>query len=227
MWFDESYTIALVSHDISEIIRIDSNDVHPVLYYLLLKAVTCIFGNSILVARLFSVSAGILIGILGFTHIRKDFGPKVGLAFSFLMLFLPFMAMYGMEIRMYSWTMLFTTLSGIYAYRSIKQEKKRNWLLFAIASLCAAHCHYYGLVAVAIINALLLLHILFSQKMYEEKIPYYTSYEDFLIQKKKLKKKYIFRFLFAAIVEIIGYLPWLFVFLTQARKSKSVLLDSI
>ena len=227
VWFDESYTIALVSHDISEIIRIDSNDVHPVLYYLLLKAVTCIFGNSILIARLFSVSAGILIGILGFTHIRKDFGPKVGLAFSFLMLFLPFMAMYGMEIRMYSWTMLFTTLSGIYAYRSIKQEKKRNWLLFAIASLCAAHCHYYGLVAVAIINALLLLHILFSQKMYEEKIPYYTSYEDFLIQKKKLKKKYIFRFLFAAIVEIIGYLPWLFVFLTQARKSKSVLLDSI
>mgnify|MGYP002541918554 FL=1 len=227
VWFDESYTIALVSHDISEIIRIDSNDVHPVLYYLLLKAVTCIFGNSILIARLFSVSAGILIGILGFTHIRKDFGPKVGLAFSFLMLFLPFMAMYGMEIRMYSWTMLFTTLSGIYAYRSIKQEKKRNWLLFAIASLCAAHCHYYGLVAVAIINALLLLHILFSQKMYEEKIPYYTSYEDFLIQKKKLKKKYIFRFLFTAIIEIIGYLPWLFVFLTQARKSKSVLLDSI
>lgn len=227
VWFDESYTIALVSHDISNIIRIDSNDVHPVLYYLLLKAVTCIFGNSILIARLFSVSAGILIGILGFTHIRKDFGPKIGLAFSFLMLFLPFMAMYGMEIRMYSWTMLFTTLSGIYAYRSIKQEKKRNWLLFAIASLCAAHCHYYGLVAVAIMNGLLLLHILFSQKMYEEKITYYTSYEDFLIQKKKLKKKYIFRFLFTAIIEIIGYLPWLFVFLTQARKSKSVLLDSI
>ncbi|MFQ8987736.1 MAG: hypothetical protein ACLR6T_03510 [Intestinibacter sp.] len=34
VWFDESYTIALVSHDISDIIRIDSNDVHPVLYYL-------------------------------------------------------------------------------------------------------------------------------------------------------------------------------------------------
>lgn len=227
VWFDESYTIALVSHDISDIIRIDSNDVHPVLYYLLLKMVTYIFGNTILVARLFSVSAGILIGILGFTHIRKDFGPKVGLAFSFLMLFLPFMAMYGMEIRMYSWTMLFVTLSGIYAYRSIKQEKKKNWLLFAIFSLCAAHCHYYGLVSVAIINALLLFHIIFSQRLYEEKIQSYTSYENFITQKKKLKRKYILKFLLVAILEIIGYLPWLFVFLNQARKSKPVVLDSI
>ena len=218
VWFDESYTIALVSHNISDIIRIDSNDVHPVLYYLLLKAATCIFGNSILVARLFSVFAGIIVGILGFTHIRKDFGPKVGLAFSFLMYFLPFMCMYGMEIRMYSWTMLFTTLSGIYAYRSIKYDKKRNWFLFAMFSLCAAHCHYYGLVAVAIVNALLLFHILFSKKLYEEKIPYYTSYENFLEQKKKLKKKYIIRFLVSAIIEIIGYLPWLFIFLTQAGK---------
>jgi hypothetical protein len=80
VWFDESYTIALISHDFSEIVQIDAKDVHPVLYYFLLKIVTSIFGNSILIARLFSVLAGILIGILGFTHIRKDFGPKVGLA---------------------------------------------------------------------------------------------------------------------------------------------------
>ena len=220
VWFDESYTIALISHDFSEIVQIDAKDVHPVLYYFLLKIVTSIFGNSILIARLFSVLAGILIGILGFTHIRKDFGPKVGLAYSFLMLYLPFMAMNGMEIRMYSWTMLFTTLSGIYAYRSIKQEKKKNWIFFALFSLCAAHCHYYGLIAVAIINALLLLHIIFSQRFYEEKIQSYTSYENFLIQKKQLKKKYIIRFGLTALLEIIGYLPWLFIFLEQARKGK-------
>ena len=65
VWFDESYTIALISHDFSEIVQIDAKDVHPVLYYFLLKIVTSIFGNSILIARLFSVLAGILIGILG------------------------------------------------------------------------------------------------------------------------------------------------------------------
>jgi len=197
VWYDEAYTISLIRHDISEIIRIDNNDVHPVLYYLLLKAVTIIFGESILVCRLFSVVAGIIMAILGYTHIRKDFGAKTGFFYSFLTLFLPFMAMYGQEIRMYTWTMLFVTLSGIYAYRIIKNYKIKNWILFAIFSLAAAHSHYYGLVAVAIINLMIILYIAFSKKQIE-------------------KKKYIVTYLITALVQILGYLPWLFVFIKQA-----------
>ncbi len=76
VWFDEAYTMALIRHDYSEIIRIDINDVHPVLYYLLLKLFTGVFGESIIACRIFSVLAGIIMAILGFTHIRKDFGAK-------------------------------------------------------------------------------------------------------------------------------------------------------
>jgi len=202
LWFDESYTIALIRHDIGDLIHIAIGDVHPILYYLLLKLVTMIFGESILVCRLFSMIAGVLLGLLGYTHIRKDFGEKVGLVFSFLMFFLPFITMYGIEIRMYTWTILFTTLAGIYSYRSIKNNKQKNWILFAISSLAAAHCHYYGLVAVAIINLLMFLHIIFSKKMYQEN--------------NITKKKYLINFVISALIEIIGYLPWLFVFLKQA-----------
>lgn len=49
----------------------------------------------------------------------------LGIAFiligAFLTLFLPFMAMYATEIRMYTWTMLFVTLTAIYAYRIVKE----------------------------------------------------------------------------------------------------------
>ena len=107
------------------------------------------------------------------------------------------MAMYATEIRMYTWTMLFVTLTAIYAYRIVKEYKIKNWILFAIFSLCAAHCHYYGLVTVAIINGLLFLYILFSKK-----IP---------------KKKYIITFIIIAIAQIVGYLPWITVFLKQAN----------
>lgn len=202
VWFDEAYTMALVRHDFGEIIRIDSGDVHPVLYYLLLKVFTLAFGNSILACRLFSAIAGILIGVLGFTHIRKDFGAKVGLAFTFLSFFLPYMAQYVMEIRMYTWTMLFVALAGIYAYRISKENKFKNWALFAIFSLGAAHCHYYGLVTVAIMNGLLFLYILFSKKLYENT--------------DKTKKNYLIPFVITAVVQILGYLPWLFIFLQQA-----------
>ena len=202
VWFDEAYTMALVRHDFGEIIRIDTGDVHPVLYYLILKAFTLVFGNSILTCRIFSAIAAIALGVLGFTHIRKDFGAKVGLSFTFLIFFLPYMAQYVMEIRMYSWTMLFVALTAIYAYRISKDNKLKNWALFAIFSLGAAHCHYYGLVTVAIINGLLLLYILFSKKLYENS--------------DKTKKNYIIPFAITAIVQILGYLPWLFIFLQQA-----------
>ena len=203
VWFDEAYTIGLIRHNYSDIIRIDSGDVHPVLYYLILKTVTLIFGDSILVCRLFSVLAGALMGVIGYTHIRKDFGAKVGVAFSFLTLFLPFMPLYAIEIRMYTWVMLFATLAGIYAYRICKNSKVINWVLFAIFSLCAAHTHYYGLVTVGIINAMLFFYIIFSKKLYAEQ--------------EKSKKSYLIRFGITAIVQIMGYVPWLYVLLRQVK----------
>ena len=36
IWFDESYSVGISSHNISEIWSIGSNDVHPVLYYIIL-----------------------------------------------------------------------------------------------------------------------------------------------------------------------------------------------
>lgn len=58
-----------------------------------------------------------LLGIIGFTHVRKDFGEKVGLIFSFLVFFFPVNLVYSGEIRMYSLAMLLVTLTAIYAYR--------------------------------------------------------------------------------------------------------------
>ncbi|MCI9087235.1 MAG: glycosyltransferase family 39 protein [Clostridia bacterium] len=163
LWYDESYTMGLVRHDFAQIVEIGSQDVHPILYYLMLKIVMLILGDSILVARLFSMIPAILTGILGYTHIRKDFGSKVGLLFSVLIFALPVMPSYGAEIRMYTWTLFFATISAIYAYRISKENKVKNWSLFAIFSLATAHCHYYGLATVAIINALLLFHILITK----------------------------------------------------------------
>ena len=98
--------------------------------------------------------------------------------------------------------MLLVALAAIYAYRISKENKVKNWALFVIFSLGAAHCHYYGLVTVAIINGLLFLYILFSKKLYENT--------------NKTKKNYLIPFAITAVVQILGYLPWLFVFLKQA-----------
>ena len=55
IWFDESYSVAIANHPFSEIWRIGSGDVHPVLFYWALHVLNLIFGQNILVYRLFTV----------------------------------------------------------------------------------------------------------------------------------------------------------------------------
>ena len=89
LWFDESYSVAIANHTFKEIWTIGANDVHPVLYYWMLHIINLIFGNQIICYRLFSYICAVIVGILGFTHIRKDFGKNVGILFSFFSFFLP------------------------------------------------------------------------------------------------------------------------------------------
>ena len=43
IWFDESYSVAIANHSFSEIWTIGSHDVHPILYYWMLKIINIIF----------------------------------------------------------------------------------------------------------------------------------------------------------------------------------------
>ncbi len=195
LWFDESYSVAMAKHSFSEIWTITGGDVHPPVYYWLIHIVYLIFGNNILMFRLFSVLAVVILGILGYTHIRKDFGEKTGLYFSFLVFFLPVITSYAQEIRMYSWACLFVTITALYAYRFYKNIKEgkssknlKNLIIFGIFSILSCYTHYYALVTVALINLLLLVYVIKN--------------------KSKAKKSFI-EFLILAVVQIVLYIPWL------------------
>lgn len=195
IWFDESYSVAISNHSFSEIWNIGGNDVHPVFYYMMLKIVSLIFGNNILVFRLFSIVPIVILSILGITHIRKDYGERTGIIFSFLTLFLPIIAAYSSEIRMYTWVMLFVTITAIYANRIYKNELSiKNWLIFALFSLLSAYTHYYGLMFAGIINVILFIY---------------------LLKNRKGKNKDLKIFIIQAVVECLLYVPWLYYFIKQ------------
>ena len=132
LWFDEAYSVGMARQTFADIWTIGGNDVHPVLYYWILHIAYLITGGSIMAYRLVSVIPIAIIIILGYTHIRKDFGEKQGFIFSFLAVFLPVMATYAIEIRMYSWAMLTVTILAIYAYRLAKEDNTKNWIIFGI-----------------------------------------------------------------------------------------------
>ena len=203
IWFDESYSVAIAGKSFGDIWTITGHDVHPALYYWMLHIIYLIFGSNILIYRLFSVLSIAILGIIGYTHIRKDFGEKTGIVFSFLTYFLPIMNTYAQEIRMYSWTCLIVTLMAIYGYRFYKAVKEnseknkiKNLCLFGIFSICSCYIHYYALVTAGLINLIILIY---------------------LIKNRKNDVKSLRNFLIVAVIQVILYIPWMIFFVVQLK----------
>lgn len=211
IWFDESYSVAIANHSFSEIWTITGNDVHPPLYYWMLHIIELIFGSNVIIYRLFSVLAIAILGIIGYTHIRKDFGEKVGILYSFLTFFLPVMSTYSQEVRMYSWACLFVTIMSIYGYRIYRlikenkgKEKEETWkktqlknvIIFGIFSIFCCYTHYYSLVTAFVVNLVLLIY---------------------LIKNRKESANVFRNFIILGIIQVALYIPWLFYLVGQMQ----------
>lgn len=195
LWFDETYSVAIANHNILEIWKIGGNDVHPVLYYWMLRIICLISNGSILAYRIFSAIPIILLGIVGFTYIKKDFGEKTGMFFSLITFFIPMSSVYANQIRMYSWAILIVTLFFIYSYRIYKGENNlKNWIFFGIFSLSSMYIHYYGLLAAVITNLLLFIYFIKNKQM-----------------------KDIEYIIIIGFIQVFLYLPWVLYFLKQLK----------
>ncbi len=204
LWFDEAYSVGLARESFVNIWKIGGNDVHPILYYWILHIIYLItkgsIEGSIIAYRIFSAVCISALGILGFTHIRKDFGEKVGALFSFFSYFLPVICLYSAEVRMYSLSLLLVTVLAIYAYRLAKKDNQeenksiKNWIIFATTSLLCIYSHYYGLMAAGIINCILLGYFI-----------------------KQKQKSSIIKILCFGIIQLIAYIPWIMYFMKQLK----------
>lgn len=201
LWFDEAYSVGIANKSFIDIWKIGGNDVHPVLYYWILHIIYLVTHNifrmsingTIIAYRVFSATCISLLGILGFTRIRKDFGEKVGALFSFFSYFLPVICIYAAEVRMYSLAVLLVTVLAIYAYRLFKDDSKiKDWIIFGVTSLGCIYVHYYGLMAAGIINCVLLFYFI-----------------------KQKRTPSIIKIMTSGVVQLLAYIPWIMYFMKQ------------
>ena len=89
IWFDESYSVSLIRLPFLKMCKVAAEDVHPLLYYIYLKPFSFLPGEFFPLRFASSIPAIILV-VLGYTHIKRDFGEKTGFFFSFFSVFLPF-----------------------------------------------------------------------------------------------------------------------------------------
>ena len=188
---DEAYSMLMIRHSYSEIWKLTAADVHPPLYYFILKTLTYPLGYNLIAAKIVSILPYIFIISFGGVQLKKLFDEKTALIFMVLFFFFPFILGYSTEVRMYSLSAAFVFANAVYAYRCFIENSKTNWYLYVIFGTAAAYTHYFALVSVGIIYGILLISFLAK------------------------KKENIIPWMVASAATIVLYLPWLKCFIEQ------------
>ena len=188
--WDEAYTYRMVTRfSVPEMLKETAADIHPPLYYFLVKMCTLVFGTDLMIFKLFSVFCTVGTMMLGATLVRKRWGGPVAFLFIMVCGLGPQFIYYAVDVRMYSLELFFVTACGLLAYEIFLENRKRDWILFTVFALGGAYTHYFAIVPLAVIYGFLLLWAIVANR------------------------KAIKRFVICCICTILGYLPWLVVLL--------------
>lgn len=137
LWLDEAISaFAVKNFDFFGIItKFSTGDVHPPLYYLVLKLWTGLFGFSEIALRAPSVIAGVATVFVVYKIGEKLFNRHVGLLAGLFLAVNPLAVYYSQEARMYSLAMLAISVAA-YAFIC------KKWPLFFVSLVGALYLDY-------------------------------------------------------------------------------------
>lgn len=185
------------------------SDVHPPLYYLLLKPIVDLTSENMFCARILSAVAGIVMLWSGTLFLSRQSGKKSALFYACFLYLNPFMIQKTTEIRMYMLASMFTVFSGVCSYYILKKAdfpdgkvceatlqtqslSKKYWICFTLSSVLAAYTHYYALLTMCFLYGGIGAYFVFTKN-----------------------KKGFTSWLICSACTIIVYLPWLPIALRQ------------
>lgn len=194
-WGDEAYTIRLAQMRLPAMFAETAADVHPPLYYMLVRLTGGLLGYRGTVFHFTSLIPYGIILVLALTVLWKRYGVTTSLILITLISLLPNAIQYNVEVRMYSWGALFVLLSYLFLWQILSRNNWVDYAGFVIFSLSAAYTHYYCLISVAFFYAALFFIALIK------------------------RKSFLKRTLLCCGVTVAGYLPWFFTLLQTLERT--------
>lgn len=200
IWFDEVFSVNFIQHSYKEIAVLTGKDVHPPLYYWYLKLfhdigkVLVPAASSIVLCKLASMLPFVGIFVYTLTAIRKNFGLHVAGLFWFLVMTMPQISNYTVEIRMYSLALFFITAAFVHSCELIQAfslrevtsgvvsasgsgngengltkwwKRNKHWVLFWVYGIFTAYTQYYA--CVAVIAIYIAVFVFFAVMAYKSK----------------------------------------------------------
>lgn len=201
---DETFSMSLIKGSYIDIIRNTARDVHPPVYYLILKFVVAFLTPlgvpAVYAGKLASALPVFLLAVISFTTVRRRFGIQASCIFAICLTGMSSMQDYGVCIRMYSWGMLFVTMAYVSAYDLFRTPQTdaptlmkhlQSGIAFVLYSLLASYTHYFACIAVTGIYLALFIWFLCCDR-------------------QRIREWFLY-----VLASVIGYLPWLTIALRQ------------
>lgn len=206
LWHDEAFSGLLPQYPFGEMMNRIALDVHPPLYYILLRVWTDIVGNSLFTLRLFSLIFGIATAWAAYLLFKELLPKKRHALLSAGLLFVSsFQIQYNMEARMYTLGSFLVVLATFFLLRALKAGPRKLWwwLGYAILSAAALYTHYYTLFVFA-------AHALF--------VAWILVKESKASLASLAKNPTLWHAAFSGALSLLLFLPWVPTFLAQLRQ---------
>ncbi|MBD5503785.1 MAG: hypothetical protein HDR09_08610 [Lachnospiraceae bacterium] len=207
IWYDELFTVGMIEHSYGDLIAFTARDVHPPLYYCIVKFIIelckliSVQANAVVIAKVVSVLPYFILFAYSVTFIRRRFGIFTCGLFLFCAIAMPQLSAYTVEVRMYSFALLFVTAAFLHAYGTITagsatvdaHAHMRQIHAAALVGygLAAAYTQYFACVAVIMVYLYVLIVFLLGDR-------------------NRIKE-----WLLWAAISVAGYIPWLYALFRQ------------
>ena len=168
IWFDESYTAYLIRFDFGSILKYTAADVHPPLYYFLLKVWSMIFGNSDFALRAMSAMFGALAILFAFLWLKYKYGKTAAILGSLFLALSPNFIRYGEEMRMYTLVAAIVFAATYFLQLAIDNKSRKWWIIYAALVALGMYTHYFT--AFAWMAHVVYLIVIYKKEFFTKKI---------------------------------------------------------
>ncbi len=144
IWFDEAFGAYLIKFNFFDVARYTATDVHPPLYYWLLKIWCMLFGNTELALRSMSVFFGGVAIIFGYLLVRRLFSKQAAAISLLFMVLSPMFIRYSQEARMYTLVAAIALAATYVLTYAVMSKKKAPWIIYGVLISLGMWTHYFA-----------------------------------------------------------------------------------
>jgi mannosyltransferase len=147
IWFDEAFSAYIIKYNFIEIARYTATDVHPPLFYWILKIWSSVFGQTDIGLRSMSVVFGAVAVLFGFLLVRRQFGRKAALISVFILVISPLFVRYSQEARMYTLATAIVLSATFVMLKAAETKSRKLWVLYGVLVSAGMWTHYFTILA--------------------------------------------------------------------------------